>query len=152
LCENVCVLHEPDLKGNEEWSISIRTECSMYTLPINVLCGQMVAPKLRGVDCIFPYVLFFSTYPSFLVAWGVLGSNRFRSRSSLTICGIFVAHSSACHPSSIRSSISSLYFSFFITFCCGGKPFCHHLVPPLTDVCFVSKNPFSVVSSVGRKR
>jgi len=48
---------------------------------------------------------------SVCVAWGVLVSNRFRSRSSLTICSKLVAHFSACHPSSIRSRISSLYFS-----------------------------------------
>ena len=41
-------------------------------------------------------------------AWGVLILNKFQSRISLTIFGICVAHSSACHPSSIRSQISFL--------------------------------------------
>jgi hypothetical protein len=58
------------------------------------------------VRALFFWSLFFSS----LVAWGVLVSNRFRSRSSLTICSILVAHFSACHPSCIRSRIYSSYF------------------------------------------
>ena len=39
--------------------------------------------------------------------------DRFLCSISLTICGMMIAHSSPCQPSSMRSSISSLYFSSF---------------------------------------
>jgi len=45
------------------------------------------------------------------VAREVLVAHRLRSSSSLTLCGMLVAHSSACQPSSNRSSISSLCLS-----------------------------------------
>jgi len=47
------------------------------------------------------------------VAGGVLAVSRFCRNISLTICGRLIAHSSPCQPSSMRSSISSLYFSSF---------------------------------------
>ena len=47
------------------------------------------------------------------VAGGVLVVSRFRCNISLATCGMLIAHSFLCQPSSMRSSISSLYFSSF---------------------------------------
>jgi len=47
------------------------------------------------------------------VAGVVLPVSRFCRKISLIMCGMLIAHSSPCQPSSRRSSISSLYFSSF---------------------------------------
>jgi len=57
LCENVCVSHEPNLKGNVKWNMSIRTVYSMDALPYQCAMWSNGGPEAWRYKLYFPMLL-----------------------------------------------------------------------------------------------
>jgi len=110
--------------GVLSWHSNSQASCSLLvclsSVPLSVV--RLFSFSIRTARHLFVRVLLSSSMrihciPS--VAWlirvagGVLAVSRFCRNISLTICGMLIAHSPPRQPPSMRSSISSLYFSSF---------------------------------------
>jgi len=91
--------------------LSLAPSCVPRFLALSFRTGRHLSVRAFPTSSM-PILWMLSASLSARAGWGVRVPKRIQGRILWTILGICVAHSSACHPSSIRSRISSLYFSF----------------------------------------